>query len=313
LEEKTLNKNPKIVLAISIVAIVAIAAVAAIFYLPASPSQTNSELIPAGNPPSSELTITGDVSAEVTLAIPDLTVMPLTSVTSTIKGETATYIGVTITQLLNSTDASWDAGKIKVIAADGFSRTITTFQAYNSTQYQGNEYILAFAKNGQWITDDSEGPLKLITPNLESNYNVKTVTEINIQPWAITVNGSVTYPLTLTGNDIVAFGEETVTAPFAPGGEPQRTSDWTGVPLASILQASGVSSGATKITVTAIDGYSREFTLDQVHSTGMLIGIKENGSYLSSNDGAPFRLFVPTEDLKWGQNWVRWVSEVTVS
>ncbi len=308
-----MNKTLKIALAVAVVAIVVIGVVAATYYLPTSTPHTNSELMPAGNPPLEQLNIVGDVAAEKSLSIADLTQMPLTSVTSTIKGETATYIGVTIMQLLNCTNASWDAGSIQVSASDGFSRTITTYQAYNSTQYPGNEYILAFVKDGKWITDNTEGPLKLITPDLASNYNVKSVAEINIQPWTITVNGSVTYPMTLTSSDIVAFGEETVTAPFAPGGEPQRTSDWTGVPVSSILEASGVSSGASKITVTAIDGYSREFTLDQVHGTGMLIGYKENGAYIPPNDGTPFRLFVPTEDFKWGQNWVRWVSEITVS
>ncbi len=137
--------------------------------------------------------------------------------------------------------------------------------------------------------------------------------EINLQPWTVTVNGSVTNPMVLTGGNITAYEVKTVNAPFAPGGEPQRTSDWTGVTLESVLQASGVSSSATKITVTAIDGYSREFTLAQVQSTGMLIGYQENGKYIPPKDGAPFRLFVPTEEFKWGQNWVRWMSEITVS
>lgn len=307
-----MNRNFKITAAVAAVAIVIIAIVATAYYLQANTPQTNA-LIPAGNPPSVQLKITGDLSTEKNFSIADLEQMPLTSVTTTIKGETAAYYGVTITQLLSTTDASWDAGFIEVSASDGFSRTINTFQAYNSTQYPGNEYILAFAKDGQWITDTTEGPLKLITPDLASNYNVKSVAEINLQPWTITINGSVTYPMTLTSSDILAFGDETVTAPFAPGGEPQRTSDWTGVPLSSILEASGASSGASKITVTAIDGYSREFTIDQVHSTGMLIGYKENGAYIPANDGAPFRLFVPTEEFKWGQNWVRWVSEIIVS
>jgi DMSO/TMAO reductase YedYZ molybdopterin-dependent catalytic subunit len=312
LEEINLNKNSKITATVAGVAIVIIALVATLYYVQANTPQTNA-FIPEGKPPSTQLKITGDLSAEKTLSIADLEQMPLTSVTSTIKGETATYAGVTITQILNTKNASWDTGFIRVSASDGFSRTINSFQAYNSTQYPGNEYIIAFAKNGEWITDTTEGPLKLITPDLSSDYNVKNVAEINLQPWTITIKGSVTYPMTLTSSDIIAFGEKTVTAQFAPGGEPQRTSDWTGVPVSSLLEASSASSDASKITVTAIDGYSREFTIDQVYSTGMLIGYKENGANIPAKDGAPFRLFVPTEEFKWGQNWVRWVSEIIVS
>jgi DMSO/TMAO reductase YedYZ molybdopterin-dependent catalytic subunit len=313
LEEKKLNKTTKIALTAVIIVVIVVALSAAFFYLPQNSSPATNPDLPAGNPPQTELKISGDVAAEKTLSMSDLTAMPLVSVTATIKDETATYLGVTVTQLLNETDASWSAGFINVIAADGFKRTINTYQAYNSTQYEGNEFILAVAKDGQWMTDTAEGPLKLIVPGLASNFNVKSVAEINLEPWTITVNGSVAHPLVLTGDNIADYEVKTVNAAFAPGGEPQRTSDWTGVSVQSVLDACGVSSGATKITVTAIDGYSREFTLAQVQSTGMLIGYQENGVYLSPDGGAPFRLFVPTEEFKWGQNWVRWMAEITVS
>ncbi len=308
-----MNKTNKIAVAALAIAIIVVALGASIYYLTDNNHQTNLLGIPSGNPPPIELKITGDIAPEKTLTMLELTNMPLTSVTSTIKDETAEYVGVTVTELLNKTGTSWDAGFINFIAGDGFRRTINTYQAYNSTQYIGNEFILAFAKDRHWITDSTEGPLKLITPGLDSNYNVKSVVEINLQPWTVTVNGSVANPMVLTGGNITTYEVKTVNAPFAPGGEPQRTSDWTGVTVESVLQASGVSSGATKIIVTAIDGYSREFTLAQVQSTGMLIGYQENGKFIPPGDGSPFRLFVPAEEFKWGQNWVRWVSEITVS
>jgi DMSO/TMAO reductase YedYZ molybdopterin-dependent catalytic subunit len=308
-----MNRNRKIVFAAVSIAVVIIALTASIYYLTGVPTQPNSLALPRGEPPQAQLKITGYVATEKTLTIKDLTQMPLTNVTNTIKGETANYIGITMLQLLNRTGASWDAGFINVIASDGFNRTINTYQAYNSTQYSGNEIILAFAKNGQWITDAAEGPLKLITPGLASNYNVKSVSEIRLQQWTINITGTVSNQLVLTGSNLNNYEVKTVQAAFAPGGEPQRTSDWTGVSLWSILQASGVSSSASKVTVSAIDGYSREYTIQQVKDLGILIGYQENGAYLTPVNGQPYRLVVPTEDFKWGQYWVRWVSEITVS
>ncbi|MCW3999125.1 MAG: molybdopterin-dependent oxidoreductase [Candidatus Bathyarchaeota archaeon] len=308
-----MDKNMKIIFTAITLIVIVVAAGAVIFYLPGNSGvPAANPALPQGSPPQVELKITGDVAAEKTLGMAELTGMPLISVTATIKDETATYLGVTVTQLLNETGALWDAGKINVIAADGFKRSINTYQAFNSTQYEGNEFILAVAKDGQWM-DTSEGPLKLIVPGLESNYNVKSVAEINLQPWILTVNGSVAHSMVLTGTNITNYEVKTVTAAFVPGGEAQRTSDWTGVSVQSLLDAAGVSLGASKITVTAIDGYSREFSLSQVQSTGMMVGTQENGVYLSPDGGAPFRLFVPTEEFKWGQNWVRWVAEITVS
>jgi DMSO/TMAO reductase YedYZ molybdopterin-dependent catalytic subunit len=304
------NKKQKIALSTLTIVVIVVGLAASMYYLRGTPTQTDS--LPSGKPPQAQLKITGDVAAEETLSIQDLTEMPLTNVTNTIKGETANYLGVNLLDLLNQTSASWDVGIINVIASDGFERTINTYQAFNSSQYSGSEIILAFVKDDKWITDISEGPLKLITPGLESNYNVKSVAEINLKPWTINITGTVT-PMVLTGSNITDYGTQTVQAAFAPGGEPKRTSEWAGTSLYSILQAVGIPAGAKNVTVTAIDGYSRDYTISQVQSTVMLVGFKENGQYLKPVDGQPYRLFVPTEDYKWGQYWVRWVSAITVS
>ena len=308
-----MNKKQKIALSAMTIAVIVIAIAASMYYLSGNTPAAQTGLLPAGEPPQAQLKVMGDVASEKTLTINDLTQMPQTTVTTTIKGETATYVGVTMLELLNRTSASWDAGFITVAAADGFNRTINTYQIYNSTQYAGGEIILAYEKNGQWITDSSEGPLKLITPGLASNYNVKSVAEINLQPWTINIKGGISNPLTITGSNLNNFEVKTVQAALAPGGEPQRTSQWTGVSLWSVLQASGISSGASKVTVSAIDGYSREYTIQEVKDLGILIGYQENSAYLSPVNGQPYRLVVPTEDFKWGQFWVRWVSDITVS
>ena len=239
--------------------------------------------------------------------------MPLTNVTHTIKGETANYVGVTLLEFLNRTGASWDSGLINVVASDGFKKTLNIYQAWNSTQYPGSEIILAFVKNEQWMTNTTGGPIQLITPGLASSYNVKSVTDLQLEPWTINVSGSVSNPLVLTGENITNFETETVQAAFAPGGEPQRTSNWTGTSLWSVLQAAGISENASKITVAAVDGYTRDFTVAQAKDLNILIGFKENGEYFPPVMGQPFRLVVPVEDFKWGQYWVRWVSQITVS
>jgi DMSO/TMAO reductase YedYZ molybdopterin-dependent catalytic subunit len=309
LEEQSLNKQLKITLSVAVIAIIVVG-VATSYLLMGS--NNSSSLLPSGAPPQAQISLIGDLAAPKTFTVAEVSQMPLANVTTTIKDETATYVGVTLTELLSQAGANWDAGFITVSASDGYSKTIDTYQVFNSSQYPDGEILLAIAKDGKWITDTSEGPFKLITPCLESGYNVKSVAEINLQPWTIAVTGT-TQPLNITGADIANYEVKTVNAAFAPGGEPQRTSDWTGISLWSVLQAAGMPQGASKVTVTAIDGYSRDYTVTEVQNTGMLIGYQENGQYLKPNDGQPFRLFVPTEDLKWGQNWVRWVSQVTVS
>jgi DMSO/TMAO reductase YedYZ molybdopterin-dependent catalytic subunit len=307
-----LNKNKKITFAVAIVAII-IVAIAASYYLMIPAQTAPNSLLPTGEPPQGQIKVTNIDATEKTLTIKDLTQMPLTNVTHTIKGETANYIGVTLLEVLNRTEAPWDAGLINIAASDGFHKTLNSYQAWNSTQYPGSEIILAFVKNGQWITSSAGGPVELITPGLASSYNVKSVTQLQLEPWTINVSGAVSNPLVLTGRNITNYETETVQAAFASGGEPQRTSNWTGTSLWAILQAAGISNSASKITVGAIDGYTRDFTVAQAKDLNILIGFKENGEYFPPVMGQPFRLVVPVEDFKWGQNWVRWVSQIEVS
>jgi len=302
-------KNKKITVTVVAIAVIIIA-IGASYYLTISAQPS---LLPSGNPPQSQIEVSGEVTTEMTLTVGDLAQMPLTNVTHTIKGETASYLGVTLLEFLNRTGASWDAGLINVIAADGYNKTINLYQAWNSTQYPHSEIVLAFVKDGEWMTSDTSGPIQLITPGLASAYNVKNVAELRLNPWTIDISGAVSNPLVITGENIANFETKTVQAAFAPGGEPQRTSNWTGADLWAILQAAGVSETASKVTVTAIDGYAKEFTVAQVRDLGMLIGYKENNEYFAPDMGQPFRLIVPTEEFKWGQYWVKWVSQIDVS
>ena len=99
---------------------------------------------------------------------------------------------------------------------------------------------------------------------------------------------------------------------FRPGDAPNRTSDWTGLPILEVLQSAKVSGQATQISVIGIDGYTQNFTLDQVRDGQMMIGYQENGQPLPTSQGGPFRLFAPTDQYKWGVYWVKFVKEIIV-
>jgi DMSO/TMAO reductase YedYZ molybdopterin-dependent catalytic subunit len=305
-----LDKNKKIILSVVAIAIVVIAG-ASTYLLVALPAAKTS-LLPSGQVPQGQVTVTGDIPTPATLTVKDLSVLPLTNVTVTIKGETGTYVGVTLLDVLNKAGASWDTGFITLIGSDGYSKTINFYQAYNSTLYPGMQIILAFAENGKWLPGTSNGPFWLIAPGFAPSYDVYSVTQINLQPWTISVTGTTT-PMTLISSNITKYGTQTVQATFAPGGQPQITANWTGVSLWNILQAGGIPAGASSVTVTGIDGYSQQFTPSQAQSIGMLIGYQENGQYLTPSMGQPYRLVLPSADYKWGRYWVSWIAQITVT
>jgi DMSO/TMAO reductase YedYZ molybdopterin-dependent catalytic subunit len=279
----------------------------------ASPNEANS--LPPGEPAQWQIRITGDVEQEKTLTLKEISQMPLTNVTAVINGENATYIGVPFYDFCNITGMQWDVGPIDIINAQGARATLNIFQAYNSSAYPyyytNNVITLAFVKNGQWMTNETGGPLKLVAPYFAAGYQMENVAEIHFNPWTISISGAVTNPLVITRANLTSFQSTTVYAEFAPS--EKRWSNWTGLPILSVLQAANISERAEKITVIAVDGYVKNYTLDQVSDGQMLIGYSENDFPLPHTQGGPFRLFAPTDQYKWAQYWVKFVSEIIVS
>lgn len=300
--------NNKIIIAVIVIAIIGVSAGAYLLM----PSASGNSLLPSGTAPDWEITVSGEGATTTVVSVSDMTEMPLTNVTHTIKGETATYVGVLLTEFCEQSGVSWCAGPVEVTASDGYAKTVNLYQAWNSTQYPEEKMILAFVKDGEYMTEETGGPVQLIAPSLASQYQIKNLASLNVGLWTIQVTGDVSTPMNITGLNITGFETKTVQLAFAPGGEPQRTSNWTGADLWDILEAAGVSESATTIKITAIDGYAREYNITQAQVDGMLVGYMENGDYLTVKDGRPFRLFMEDPELKWGQYWVRWVAQIEV-
>ncbi len=294
----------------AIIIILAVAGFVATYYATLPTSETFHS---NGEPPQGQLTVTGEVSASKNWSTTDLANMPQTNITYTRNGETNIYTGVSLTEFCNQTNIDWYAGTLTFTSSNGNQKTLTLYQAWNSSDFPSKEIILALEKNGSWLTEADGGPVQLVAPDLGTDYQVTGVNNIEVGLWVLQVNGLVSTPLSLTGKNITAFGVETFQTVFAPGGAPQRTSNWTGVDLWSILQAAGVSENATTITVTAADRYSQVFDITLAKDCTMKIGFEENDQYFDADGGRPFRLVLNADNYKWGRYWVRWVTQVTVS
>jgi DMSO/TMAO reductase YedYZ molybdopterin-dependent catalytic subunit len=308
-------KKRTALLAIVTIAVVVLAAFASIYYSGVFTNNQTSSALPKGEPPQWQIKVTGDVEQEKTLTLKEISQMPLTNVTTVINGENATYLGVPFYNFCNVTGIQWDVGPIEVISAGGTKATINIFQAYNSSMYpyyyNKNVITLAFVKNGRWMTNETGGPAKLIAPYFAAGYQVENVAEVHFKPWTITISGEVETPLVITRENLTSFQQRTVYAEFAPS--VKRWSNWTGLPILDVLQAANMSQRAEKLTIIAVDGYVKNYTLDQVADGQMLIGYAENGSPLPHTEGGPFRLFAPTDQYKWAQFWVKYVTQIIVS
>lgn len=313
-EEKPMKKATKIASISLIIIIAVVSIVSAVLYFPNQTPIIQQIMLPSGQIPDWQIKVSGNVEEEKTWTLQEISHMPLTTVTAEVDGENASFIGVSLTYFCIKAGAKWDTEKITV-TADGESTNLNIFQAWNSTVYpyfqETNRIVLAFVKNGGWMTHDSNGPVKLVTPSFGAQYQIEGVSEVKFERWTISISGEVANPLTISSENLTGFEQKTVHGPFVAEGE--RVSDWTGISILDVLDAADMAVRAERITIVAIDGYTKTFTLQEVEAGNMLIGFQENGGYLSLQDGGPYRLFCPVEKYKWAQFWVKFISEIIVS
>jgi energy-coupling factor transport system substrate-specific component len=95
------------------------------------------------------------------------------------------------------------------------------------------------------------------------------------KPLTFDVKGQVEKPGTY---DLNKYEDRFVTINAKLDGKVTHLSEqqYTGVPLRAVLSDAGVKDGATKVVVTASDGYSQQFELSNVTAADDVILINEN-------------------------------------
>jgi sulfoxide reductase catalytic subunit YedY len=85
--------------------------------------------------------------------------------------------------------------------------------------------------------------------------------------------------------------------------------EWTGVPLAMLLEEAGVKPEATEVTFFAIDGYNQTQTLEHIDKYGVFLAYIVNGVILPPEHGYPLRV---VDKGSAGSAWVKWVDRIIV-
>jgi DMSO/TMAO reductase YedYZ molybdopterin-dependent catalytic subunit len=153
--------------------------------------------------------------------------------------------------------------------------------------------------------------------------------------YALAIHGAVERPLALTLDDLRSRHAETraLTMECAGNGrslmsprplsqpwvlEAVGTGEWTGVPLAALLEEAGVRDGAVDVVFTGgdrgIDGdieqaFQRSLTVRQAMESGALLAYDLNGAPLPPQHGFPLRMVVPGW---YGMTNVKWLTSIEV-
>lgn len=159
------------------------------------------------------------------------------------------------------------------------------------------------------------------------------VPAIDQETWRLSVDGQVERPFSMSLADLDALPQETrrVTLECAGNGRANRadrnhtmpwmeggvsTAEWSGVPLARLLEEAGVSERAVEIAFRGADRgfddghehhFGRSLPLAEALREEVLVATRLNGAPLPPQHGAPARLVVPG----WfGMASVKWLVEI---
>lgn len=163
------------------------------------------------------------------------------------------------------------------------------------------------------------------------------VPQINLDSWRLKIEGDVTHPFSLSYEDLLGMETRNLTTAMECAGngraflEPQRNgaqwqagavgnAEWTGVPLATLLDRAGLRDSVCEIILEGADigqikepprpagniHYSRSVPLAKA-TDDVLLTLQMNGTALTPSHGFPLRAVVPGW---YGMAAVKWLTRI---
>jgi len=132
--------------------------------------------------------------------------------------------------------------------------------------------------------------------------------------WTLTIRGAVAGPLEIPFDDLAtrprkALGVTLECAENPAAGGLVSHAEWTGISLASVLQAARPVAEAGAVRLTGADGFSRTIPLVKAMSPDCLLALTMNGEKLPVNHGFPVRAIIPGW---YGMDSVKWLRSIDV-
>jgi DMSO/TMAO reductase YedYZ molybdopterin-dependent catalytic subunit len=146
-----------------------------------------------------------------------------------------------------------------------------------------------------------EGVVPWVTPNAQF-YRIDTalaVPRVLPEDWRLRIHGMVDHELVLTFDDLTSRGlqEAWITLCCVSnevGGSLISNAQWSGVPLAGLLEQAGARPGADAVLSTSADGWTCGTPLAALtDGRAAMLAVAMNGAPLPVEHGFPVRMVVP--------------------
>jgi DMSO/TMAO reductase YedYZ molybdopterin-dependent catalytic subunit len=147
-----------------------------------------------------------------------------------------------------------------------------------------------------------------VTP-IDKLHLTGTPSDVDINAYRLVIDGRVDNPFNLTYDEIKALPSVTGVVLLICPGVFVDNAEWTGVPVAALLEKAGVQQNASQIIFYDTDQYQQTFFLKEVVRDGVFLAYSVDGQPLPEEHGFPLRLVVKGE---YGNVWVKWVDHIEI-
>lgn len=157
-------------------------------------------------------------------------------------------------------------------------------------------------------TEAKEYQGKELTPiSVQGNNAIKGTQFIDKDTYRLKIDGMVEHPTNLTYDQIKAFPNVSKVVKLNCVEGWSFTAKWTGVPVKTILDATGIKDNATTVIFYSVDGYSTSHDLNYLLDNNIMLAYKINDITLPPDRGFPLQLVA---ENKYGYKWAKWIDHI---
>ena len=156
---------------------------------------------------------------------------------------------------------------------------------------------------------DAPGVCLPINTTDELNLTGTPPESVDLATYRLKVGGAVDKPLDLSFEDLRGMSPESEVSLLICSGVFADVTEWTGVSLASVLEAAGVKPGFRAVRLDGMDKYFTVLERKDVDPANVMLAYWTSGEPLPLKHGFPLRAVVKGD---YGSKWVKWVREITV-
>ena len=149
--------------------------------------------------------------------------------------------------------------------------------------------------------------IKLTPVSEQGNNAIKGTQFIDKDTYRLRIDGMVERSASLTYDQITNYTPVSKVVPLNCVEGWGFTAKWTGVPLKTLFEDTGIAGNVTTVIFYSTDGYSTSHDLDYLIDNNIMLAYRINDITLPPERGFPLQLVA---ESKYGYKWAKWIDHI---